>query len=121
MNIYVGNLARETTPGDLREAFAAFGQVESVKIMKDRVSGESLGYGFVLMPSKIEGEAAIAGLQGKDLGGQALKVEEGQRKSRQTGLGGGRGGRRGREGPGGGPGRGGRGSFARGGRGGYRR
>jgi RNA recognition motif-containing protein len=121
VNIYVGNLSGETTEDALREVFGAFGEVESVKLVKDRVSGESRGYGFVLMPSKSEAQSAIKEMNGKDLNGQSLKVEEGRAKthvaggrSRRTGLGGRGGGRR----PGGfGGGRGGGGGFSRGGRG----
>ena len=67
MNIYVGNLSLEVTEEDLREAFKAFGQVTSVNIIKDRDSGRSRGFGFVEMPAKTEGQAAISGLTGKDL------------------------------------------------------
>ncbi|MCK4602840.1 MAG: RNA-binding protein, partial [Phycisphaerae bacterium] len=54
MNIYVGNLSRETTEDDLRQAFEAFGQVESASVIKDRFTGESRGFGFVEMPDKTE-------------------------------------------------------------------
>ena len=66
MNIYVGNLSRDVTEDDLRQAFEAFGQVESANIIKDRFSSESRGFGFVQMPSKNEAQSAIAGLNGKE-------------------------------------------------------
>ena len=76
MNIYVGNLAREATEDDVREAFKAFGQVTSVSIIKDKFSGESRGFGFVEMPSQAEAQSAIAGLNGKELQGRSLTVNE---------------------------------------------
>ena len=76
MNIYVGNLSRTTSEEALREAFEAFGQVASVTILKDKFSGESRGFGFVEMPAKAEGQAAIEGLSGKELDGRPLKVDE---------------------------------------------
>lgn len=76
MNIYVGNLAREATEEDVREAFKAFGQITSVSIIKDKFSGESRGFGFVEMPSQAEAQSAIAGLNGKELQGRSLTVNE---------------------------------------------
>ena len=76
MNIYVGNLAREATEEDVREAFKAFGQVTSASIIKDKFSGESRGFGFVEMPSQAEAQSAIAGLNGKELQGRSLTVNE---------------------------------------------
>jgi RNA recognition motif-containing protein len=76
MNIYVGNLLQDVTEEDLRQAFEAFGQVESVKIIKDKLTGESRGFGFVEMPVKAEAQSAIDGLNGKDLKGQTLNVNE---------------------------------------------
>jgi len=81
MNIYVGNLSREVTEDDLRQAFEAFGQVESANIIKDRFSGESRGFGFVLMPSKNEAQSAIDGLNGKDLMGRTVNVNEARPKT----------------------------------------
>ena len=112
MNIYVGNLSHDATEDSLRDAFAAFGQVESVNIIKDRFSGESRGFGFVEMPSKAEAEKAIEEMNGKDLMGRAVNVNEARPKNDSRGGGGGRGGY-----GGGGGGRGG-GSGGRGGRGG---
>jgi len=76
MNIYVGNLSRDVTEEDLRQAFEAFGRVESVTIIKDKFSAESRGFGFVEMPAKAEAQSAIAGLNGKELKGRPLKVSE---------------------------------------------
>jgi len=76
MNIYVGNLSPETTEDDLRQAFEAFGQVESATVVKDRFSGESRGFGFVEMPSKNEAQNAIDEMDGRDLKGRTIKVNE---------------------------------------------
>jgi RNA recognition motif-containing protein len=117
MNIYVGNLAREVTEEQLRQTFEAHGQVGPVSIIKDKFTGESRGFGFVEMPSKDEAQAAIDGLNGKDLGGRAMKVNEAhERGSRDSRGGGGRGPRRGGFGGGGGGGRGFRGGGGQGGR-----
>ena len=75
MNIYVGNLSRQTTEDDLRQAFAEFGQVESANIITDRFSGESRGFGFVEMPSKEEAQKAIDEMNGKDLKGRAVNQD----------------------------------------------
>ncbi len=76
MNIYVGNLSREVTEEELRQEFAAFGEVTSVNIIKDKHSGQSKGFGFVEMSSKSEAEAAITGLKGKTLKERTLDVNE---------------------------------------------
>ncbi|MHC4188188.1 MAG: RNA recognition motif domain-containing protein [Planctomycetota bacterium] len=89
MNIYVGNLSPETTEDDLRRAFAAFGQVRAINIVRDRDSSESKGFGFVGMPIKDEAETAINEINGKDLKGQTINVEEGRRKTPRW-VGGGR-------------------------------
>ena len=105
MNIYVGNLSRDLTENDLREAFQAFGEVQSAAIIKDKFTGESRGFGFVEMPNKAEGDAAIAGLNGKDLKGRNLTVNEARPRTdrpRTGGGGGGFGGGKGRGGSGGG-------------------
>ena len=81
MNIYLGNLAREVTEEDLREAFEAFGQVASITIIKDKFSGEPRGFGFVEMPAKAEGQSAIDSLNDKELKGKALKVNEARPRS----------------------------------------
>ena len=96
MNIYVGNLGSDVTDGDLREAFQAFGQVDSATVIKEKFSGESRGFGFVEMPSKAEGQSAIDGLNGKELKGSTLNVNEARSRSqRGGGRDRGRGGRRG--------------------------
>ena len=106
MNIYVGNLAREATDSDLRDAFQAFGEVTSASVIKDKFTGESRGFGFVEMPNKAEGDAAIAALNGKDLKGRNLTVNEARPRTDRprTGGGGGFGGGKGRSGSGGGGG-----------------
>lgn len=76
MNIYVGNISYELTEDDLRGAFEAFGQVASATIIKDKFSGRSKGFGFVEMPNDAEAKAAIEGVNGKDLKGRAVKVNE---------------------------------------------
>jgi RNA recognition motif-containing protein len=76
MNIYVGNLAREATEQDVKDAFAAFGQVASVSLIMDKFTGESRGFGFVEMPTQAEAQAAIAGLNGKPVKGRPVTVNE---------------------------------------------
>jgi len=93
MNIYAGNLSRETTEEELREAFEAFGQVSSVNIIKDRYTGESREFGFVEMPVKAEAEAAISGLNGTELKGRTITVNEARTRSDKRRGGGSRGGR----------------------------
>lgn len=97
MNIYVGNLSYEVTEEELQDIFKAFGEVTSVKIIKDKYSGQSKGFGFVEMPNKEDGESAINSLKNEDLKGRKLNVNE----ARPRTNGGGRGGRqssRGRDG-----------------------
>jgi len=110
MNIYIGNLSNELTEEDLKQAFETFGKVESVKIIKDKYTNRSKGFGFVEMASKAEGQSAIDGLNGKELKGKAVNVNEARPRTESRGRGGGYGGGKG----GYGGGRGGRG----GGRGG---
>jgi len=103
MNIYVGNLSRNTTDGELRQVFEEFGRVDSVSIITDKLSGESRGFAFVEMPVQAEAMAALSGVNGKDLGGRPLKVNEARPREDRGG-----GQRRGggeRRGPGGGGGR----------------
>ncbi len=98
MNIYVGNLAFSVTEEDLKKAFEAFGQVASANVIKDQYSNQSKGFGFVEMPETSEAQAAIAALNGKELNGRALNVNEARPKTdrnRSGGFGGGGGGRRG--------------------------
>jgi RNA recognition motif-containing protein len=107
MNIYVGNLPHKVTEDEVRQAFAEFGQVTEVRLIVDKFSGESKGFGFVEMPSKDEAEKAIGAMNGKDFMGRALNVNEARPKT-DRGGGGGR-----REGFGGGRGGGGGGGFGR--------
>ena len=107
MNIYVGNMAHEVTDEELRQAFEEFGQVTEVRIIMDKFSGESKGFGFVEMPSKEEAEKAIEEMNGKDLKERALSVNEARPKTEHRGggrggRGGGGGGRGGNRGGGGG-------------------
>jgi len=76
VDIYVGNLSREVTEAELRQEFLTFGRVTSVRVVKDRRSGQSKGFAFVEMPSQAEGQAAIAGLKGKTLRDRTLDVTE---------------------------------------------
>ncbi len=89
MNIYVGNLSREVTEDELRQAFEPFGQVTSVNVIKDRYSGESRGFGFVEMSTKSEAQAAINGLNGTSLGERTLSVSEARPRTEGGGRGGG--------------------------------
>ena len=112
MNIYVGNLSYEMTEEDLKEAFQVFGEVDTVKVIKDNYTGRSKGFGFVEMPAKSEAQSAIEGLNVKDLKGRNLNVNEARPRSDSRRGGAGSGGpRRG----GGGRGGGGRGGSGRGG------
>jgi RNA recognition motif-containing protein len=109
MNIYVGNLSSEVTEEDLQKAFEAFGQTESVKIIKDNYSGRSKGFGFVEMSSNADAQSAIDSLNDTDLKGQALKVNTARPRTENRGSrGGGYGGGSGRGGGYGGGGRGGK-------------
>ena len=76
MNIYVGNISYEVTEEELKEAFAVFGKVDTVKVIKDNYTGRSKGFGFVEMSAKAEAQSAIEGLNGKDLKGKRLNVNE---------------------------------------------
>ena len=105
MNIYVGNISRTATEQDIKEAFEAFGAVQSAAIIKDKFSGESRGFGFVEMPNKEEGDKAISGLNGKDLKGRTLTVNEAKPRTDRPRTGGPGGGRGGCGGGGGGRGR----------------
>lgn len=88
MRIYVGNIAREVTDDDLREAFAAFGQVESAMVLKDKFTGESRGFGFVEMLAASEAQAAINAMNGKSLKGRNLNVNEARPREDNRGGGG---------------------------------
>ena len=76
MNIYVGNVYLAVTEDELRQAFEAYGQVTSAKIITDRYTGNSRGFGFVEMPDHQEAKSALSGLNGTDFKGRALKVNE---------------------------------------------
>lgn len=94
MNIYVGNLSFTTTETDLKEAFQAFGTVQTTSIIKDKFSGESRGFGFVEMPNRDEAVKAMAGMNGKDLKGRSLKVNEARPRTDRSRMSGGFGGSR---------------------------
>ena len=93
MKIYVGNLSYSVTEEDLQQAFQAFGQVETANVIKDPSSGQSKGFGFVEMPSKEEAQAAIEGLNSKEMKGRTLNVNEARPRTEDR-RGGGGGGRR---------------------------
>jgi RNA recognition motif-containing protein len=76
MNIYVGNLAYNVTEEDLKKAFETYGQVATANVIKDQYSDRSKGFGFVEMPDQAEAQAAISGLNGKDLNGRTITVNE---------------------------------------------
>jgi RNA recognition motif-containing protein len=115
MDIYVGNLAYEVQDDELQEVFAQYGEVESARVLLDRDTGRSRGFGFVKMPNREEAESAIEALNESDFQGRPLRVREAEeRKPRSGGFGGGGGG-----GGGGGFKRGGPGGGNRGGRGGF--
>jgi RNA recognition motif-containing protein len=85
MNIYTGNLSYSTTEQDLREAYEAFGTVSKVNVISDRETGQSKGFAFVEMPNGSEAESAIKALNGRDLNGRSLKVNQAEeRKARDS-------------------------------------
>jgi len=90
-NIFVGNLSFNTTEDELRQLFSAYGQVDRVSIMTDRDTGRSRGFGFVEMANTEDGEKAIAALNGSQLGGRTLNVNEARPKPERSAGGGGRG------------------------------
>ena len=96
MNIYVGNLSYDTDDASLRAAFEAHGEVSSAQVIKDRDTGRSRGFGFVEMPSNDQAQAAMEALNGSDLDGRSLNVNEARARSERGsgGGGGGGGGRR---------------------------
>jgi RNA recognition motif-containing protein len=105
MNIYVGNLPHAAADEDLRQLFEPFGEVTSVAIIKDKFSGESRGFAFVEMPSKEAAQKAISGLNGSELKGRSLNVNEARPRTEGGGGGGSRGGSGGGRGGSGGGGR----------------
>ena len=92
-NIFVGNLNFNTGEDELRQLFEAYGQVERVSILTDRDTGRSRGFGFVEMASNEDGEKAIAALNGSQVGGRTINVNEARPKSDRGGGGGDRGSR----------------------------
>lgn len=117
MKIYVGNLSFQTTNQDLNDLFGAVGAVESANIIEDRETGRSRGFGFVEMANSEDGDKAIAELNGKEVDGRTLKVNEAKPQENRSGGGGG--GRGGYGGGGGGRGGSGGGNRSGGGGGGY--
>ena len=104
MNIYVGNLSKDVTDDDLQGLFSEFGQIKSVKVIRDLFSGESKGFGFVEMPGLTEAQKAINELNTKEVKGKKIVVNEARPKNenrrsggggRGSNRGGGRGGNRG--------------------------
>lgn len=94
-NIFVGNLSFNTSEDELRQVFEAYGQVDRVSILTDRETGRSRGFAFVEMTNTEEGEKAIAGLNGSQLGGRTINVNEARPKGERASAGGrDRGGRR---------------------------
>ena len=102
MNIYVGNLSFDVNEEDLRKAFEEFGKIASVNLIKDKYSGQSRGFGFVEMSDKAEAQSAVKSLNGKELKGRALSVNEARPRSEGRGDSGRGGGHRGQGGYGGG-------------------
>lgn len=90
MNIYVGNLSYDATDAMIQEAFESFGQVISARVIKDKYTGQSRGFGFVEMPEPSQAQAAIKSLNGKDLLGKPLSVNEARSRADQGRTGGGR-------------------------------
>jgi cold-inducible RNA-binding protein len=76
MKLYVGNLSFETTENDLQDLFEQHGQVSEVSLMMDRMTGKSRGFAFVTMNDKAQADAAMAALNGKEVGGRALNINE---------------------------------------------
>ena len=91
-NIFVGNLSFNTNEDELRQVFESYGAVERVSIMTDRETGRSRGFGFVEMTSNEDGEKAIAALNGSQVGGRTINVNEARPKAERGSFGGGGGG-----------------------------
>jgi cold-inducible RNA-binding protein len=91
MNIYIGNLSFDTTEDQLRQAFEDFGEVSTVKIITDRFSGKPRGFAFVEMSAKDEATAAIGGLNGQELNGRELNVNEARARAQSGSRSGGNG------------------------------
>ena len=87
MNIYVGNLAYSVTQDELRDAFAAYGEVQSANLITDKFTGESKGFAFVEMPNNSEADAAIKGLNEQPLKGRPLRVNQAKPRAERSGGG----------------------------------
>ena len=96
MNIYIGNIGPDVTEDDLSQAFREFGEVDTARLITDRYSGQSRGFGFVEMQNNTEAQAAIEGLNGKELKGRPIVVNEARPREQGRGGGGGGGGGGGR-------------------------
>ena len=90
MNIYVGNLSSEATDETIRGAFESFGEVTSARVIKDRYSGQSRGFGFVEMPAQSQAQTAIKSLNGRELQGKEMSVSEARPRTGEGRTGGGR-------------------------------
>jgi RNA recognition motif-containing protein len=101
MNIYIGNLSKDVSDEDLQALFSEYGEITSVKIIRDLFSGESKGFGFVEMPGSTESQKAIDELNNKELKGKNIIVNEARPKNKDRKPGGQRGGQRGGGGGGG--------------------
>jgi len=95
MNLYVGNLSSEVTEDDLRKAFESFGQITSIKVIKDKFTGEPRGFGFIEMPGKQQAKSAMDALNGSELKGKKIIVNEARDRTDKRRGGGSGGGRRG--------------------------
>lgn len=84
MNLYVGNLSRDAVEDDVRRAFEAYGKVVSINIIRDKFSGESRGFCFVDMPVKAEANAAMDALNGQEINGRALIINEARPRNDDT-------------------------------------
>lgn len=89
MNIFVGNLSFKTNDDDLHHAFSAYGEVASARVVSDRMTGQSRGFGFVEMPNQAQAESAISALNGADLGGRTISANEARPKEDRPRSGGG--------------------------------
>jgi RNA recognition motif-containing protein len=91
MNIYVGNISYDATDETIKQAFESFGEVASARIIKDKYTGQSRGFGFVEMPTQSQAQTAIKSLNGKELLGKQISVNEARPRSnegRSRGIGG---------------------------------
>lgn len=111
MNIFVGNLAKDVTEDDLQELFSEYGNIKSIKVIRDLFSGESKGFGFIEMPGNEQAQKAMSELNTRELKGKKIVVNEARPRNDNRRGGGGRGGRRGGGHRGGGSGGGRRGGW----------